>query len=86
MGVRTIENSTGEVHEFHIHQIHFQVLAVNGKQDSACASGNGTTPIRCPTTKAREYPSIRVRMDFRGAVVGEFVVSSAHILDHEEAA
>ncbi|HEY6579468.1 MAG TPA: multicopper oxidase domain-containing protein [Rhizomicrobium sp.] len=79
----TIENQAHENHEFHIHQIHFQLLAVNGVpvppdkrqwyDTYQVGYWNGTG----------KYPNIKVRMDFRGAVVGEFVYH-CHILDHED--
>lgn len=79
----TIQNRTAEVHEFHIHQIHFLVQEENG------------VPI--PKDKQQfydtyqvnfwdgigPYPYIKVKMDFRGAVVGDFVYH-CHILDHED--
>jgi FtsP/CotA-like multicopper oxidase with cupredoxin domain len=76
----TIENRTGEIHAFHIHQIHFKQLEENG--------GPGdqqfwdTYPIDY-WKGSGPYPYIKVRMDFRGAVVGEFVYH-CHILDHED--
>jgi FtsP/CotA-like multicopper oxidase with cupredoxin domain len=78
-----IQNRTAEVHEFHIHQIHFQLLEVNGvpvppKQRQFY----DTHQVGYWTGKGR-YPSIKVRMDFRGAVAGEFVFH-CHILDHED--
>ena len=79
----TIQNRSPEVHEFHIHQIHFLVQAVNGveipkKQQQfydtyQVGFWNGRGP----------YPSIKVKMDFRGAVTGDFVYH-CHILDHED--
>jgi FtsP/CotA-like multicopper oxidase with cupredoxin domain len=79
----TIENRTAEVHEFHIHQIHFLVEEVNGKpvpkQDRQWRD-----TYQVPFWKGgATYPSIKVRMDFRGAVVGDFVYH-CHILDHED--
>jgi FtsP/CotA-like multicopper oxidase with cupredoxin domain len=79
----TIQNYSTEVHEFHIHQIHFQLLEVNGvpvrpKQRQFY----DTYQVPYWTGKGR-YPSIKVRMDFRGAVAGEFVYH-CHILDHED--
>jgi len=79
----TIQNRTAEVHEFHIHQIHFLVTAIDG------------TPI--PKKKQQfydtyqvnywagggDYPSITARMDFRGPVIGDFVYH-CHILKHED--
>ena len=79
----TIQNRTLEPHEFHMHQIHFVVLAVNGvpvpknKQQFY-----DTFQVPYGTGKA-PYPSIKVRMDFRGAVAGDFVYH-CHILGHED--
>jgi FtsP/CotA-like multicopper oxidase with cupredoxin domain len=79
----TIENQTGEVHEFHQHQIHFLLLERNGVPvrpeqqqflDTAQVDfWNGSGP----------FPSIKVRMDFRGMDVGDFVYH-CHILEHED--
>jgi FtsP/CotA-like multicopper oxidase with cupredoxin domain len=78
-----IENHTVEVHEFHIHQIHFLVLQVNGKNVSAKERQWRDTYQVPYWTGSGPYPSIKVRMDFRGAVVGDFVYH-CHILDHED--
>jgi FtsP/CotA-like multicopper oxidase with cupredoxin domain len=78
-----IENHTKEVHEFHIHQIHFQLLAVNGKPVPPKQRQWYDTYQVPYWTGTGPYPSIKVRMDFRGAVVGEFVYH-CHILDHED--
>jgi FtsP/CotA-like multicopper oxidase with cupredoxin domain len=78
----TVENRAQEDHIFHIHQLHFQVLAVDGQPLSDPAlrdtydipywSGSGA------------YPSITVRMDFSDPnVVGTFVYH-CHILEHED--
>jgi hypothetical protein len=78
----TIENCAQEDHIFHIHQIHFQVLAIDGQPvndpairdtvDIPFWSGNGP------------YPSVTVRMDFRDpSIVGTFVYH-CHILEHED--
>jgi FtsP/CotA-like multicopper oxidase with cupredoxin domain len=79
----TIQNRTSETHAFHIHQIHFLLLAVNGtpvpkdKQQLY-----DTYPVGFWSGKG-PYPSIKVRMDFRGADVGDFVYH-CHILEHED--
>jgi FtsP/CotA-like multicopper oxidase with cupredoxin domain len=78
-----IENHTFEVHEFHIHQIHFLVLQVNGKDVSASERQWRDTYQVPYWTGIGHYPSIKVRMDFRGAVAGDFVYH-CHILDHED--
>ena len=81
----TIENRAHEVHEFHIHQIHFQLLAVNGVPiPPEKRQWYDTYQVDYARhNKIPPYPSITVRMDFRGADVGEFVYH-CHILDHED--
>ena len=79
----TIQNRSGENHEFHIHQIHFLLLRRNG-----VAVGNGKRQffdtINVPFWKGKgAYPSVKVRMDFRGPTVGDFVYH-CHILEHED--
>jgi FtsP/CotA-like multicopper oxidase with cupredoxin domain len=79
----TIQNRSPENHEFHMHQIHFLLLAVNGVPVPPSQQQfydmfqvpywSGTGP----------YPSITVRMDFRGPDVGDFVYH-CHILGHED--
>jgi FtsP/CotA-like multicopper oxidase with cupredoxin domain len=78
-----IENRTQEVHEFHIHQIHFQVRAIN-KTPVPLAQRQFRDTFQVPYwTGTGPYPSVTLRMDFRGAVVGDFVYH-CHILDHED--
>ncbi|HEY3778695.1 MAG TPA: multicopper oxidase family protein [Rhizomicrobium sp.] len=81
----TIENRTQEVHEFHIHQIHFQVIAVNGVPVAPKKRQfYDTYQVGYWDGVSKKFPSITLRMDFRGAVEGEFVYH-CHILDHEDA-
>ncbi len=78
----TIENRSGEVHAFHIHQIHFLVEAINGvpvpnpdMQDTIIIPNwTGTGP----------YPSVTLRMDFRDPNIAGTFVYHCHILDHED--
>jgi FtsP/CotA-like multicopper oxidase with cupredoxin domain len=78
----TIENRALENHEFHIHQIHFLVLALNGKPSP---HPNYLDTIQVPYwSGAGPYPSVTLRMDFRGPDVGDFVYH-CHILGHEDA-
>ncbi len=79
----TIENRSFEVHEFHIHQIHFLLLAVNGNPVPAKQQQFYDTYQVPYWTGKGPYPSIKVRMDFRGPIVGDFVYH-CHILDHED--
>ena len=78
----TITNKSGEVHAFHIHQIHFLVEAINGvpvtnpdMQDTVIIPNwSGSGP----------YPSVTVRMDFRDPNIAGTFVYHCHILDHED--
>ncbi len=78
----TVENRAPEDHVFHIHQIHFRVLEIDGKpvHDDALRDTinlpywNGTGP----------YPSVKLRMDFSDPnIVGTFMYH-CHILKHED--
>lgn len=77
----TIENRSLENHEFHIHQIHFLVLEKNG---IPVPNGQFLDTIQVPYwSGSGPYPSVKVRMDFRGETVGDFVYH-CHILGHED--
>jgi FtsP/CotA-like multicopper oxidase with cupredoxin domain len=78
-----IENHSTEVHAFHIHQIHFIELEQNGvpTHDSALRD---TVVVPYWDGVSTQYPSIKVRMDFRDPeIVGTFLYH-CHILDHED--
>ena len=79
-----IENHAPEVHEFHMHQIHFLLLAVNGVPVPPEQRQFYDTYQVGYWNQTGPYPSIKVRMDFRGPVVGDFVYH-CHILQHEDA-
>lgn len=77
----TIENRALENHEFHIHQIHFLLLAQNGVP---VPNGQYLDTIQIPYwSGSGPYPSVTLRMDFRGDTVGDFVYH-CHILGHED--
>jgi len=77
----TIQNRTGENHEFHMHQIHFLQLEQNGVP---VANGQYLDMIQVPYwTGSGPFPSVKVRMDFRGPDIGDFVYH-CHILGHED--
>lgn len=80
----TIENRSPELHAFHIHQIHFKLLQINGQGVSANdAQFYDDYPIP-GWTGSGPYPSIKVKMDFRSpTIVGDFVYH-CHILGHED--
>jgi FtsP/CotA-like multicopper oxidase with cupredoxin domain len=86
-----IQNTAQENHEFHMHQIHFQVLSQDNFED------NGATPapgidgqfldmIEVPFWVGKKnvpLPQVQLLMDFRGMDVGTFVYH-CHILSHED--
>jgi FtsP/CotA-like multicopper oxidase with cupredoxin domain len=79
----TIENRTTEVHEFHMHQIHFKLT----KRDGALVPPRDQQyldTVQVPYwSGAGPYPSVTLLMDFRGHVIGDFVYH-CHILEHED--
>jgi FtsP/CotA-like multicopper oxidase with cupredoxin domain len=79
----TIQNRTAEVHEFHMHQIHFLVEAIDGVPiPKAQQQLYDVFQVGYWTGKG-DYPNIKVKMDFRGPTTGDFVYH-CHILDHED--
>jgi FtsP/CotA-like multicopper oxidase with cupredoxin domain len=78
-----IQNRTSEVHEFHMHQIHFKILEENGMPVPRDQQQWRDTYQVGYWDGAGKYPYIKVRMDFRGAVTGDFLYH-CHILDHED--
>ncbi len=77
----TIQNRSMENHEFHIHQIHFLLLEQDGVRVN---NGQYLDTIQVPYwSGSGPYPSVKVRMDFRGPLVGDFVYH-CHILGHED--
>jgi FtsP/CotA-like multicopper oxidase with cupredoxin domain len=79
----TIQNRTAELHEFHMHQIHFLLLAQNGNPVTLDQL-QFLDMIQVPFWDGKgPYPSVKVRMDFRGPDIGDFVYH-CHILGHED--
>ena len=78
-----VQNRTMENHEFHMHQIHFLLLEQNGVRVPA-QQRQFLDMIQVPYwTGTGPYPSVKVRMDFRGPDIGDFVYH-CHILGHED--
>jgi FtsP/CotA-like multicopper oxidase with cupredoxin domain len=78
-----IENRTQELHAFHIHQIHFMLLEWNGiPLDEPYL--RDTINVGYWDGKSPQYPSVKLRMDFRDpGAVGTFVYH-CHLLEHED--
>src|SRR3984885_8052580 len=78
-----IENRTTEVHAFHLHQLHFVVLEINGKPTNDPAVRD-TIVVPYWDGVSTTYTSVKVRIDFRDPeTVGTFLYH-CHILDHED--
>jgi FtsP/CotA-like multicopper oxidase with cupredoxin domain len=78
-----IENRALETHAFHIHQIHFMLLEVDGKpvkdQDL-----RDTYEIPFWEGPGHPYHSIKARFDFRDPAIAGTFVFHCHILLHED--
>jgi FtsP/CotA-like multicopper oxidase with cupredoxin domain len=78
-----IENRTTELHAFHIHQIHFELMDWSGTPvDEPFLRDTVNVPYY--TDRMLSYPSVRLRMDFRDPnTIGTFVYH-CHLLEHED--
>jgi FtsP/CotA-like multicopper oxidase with cupredoxin domain len=78
-----IENRSNELHAFHIHQLHFLLLDWSGVPVNESFLRD-TVNVPYYTGRSLQYPSVRLRMDFRDPnTVGTFVYH-CHLLEHED--
>ena len=78
-----IENRSTELHAFHIHQIHFQLVEWSGRPISEPFLRD-TVNVPYFNGRMLSYPSVRLRMDFRDPnTIGTFVYH-CHLLEHED--
>jgi FtsP/CotA-like multicopper oxidase with cupredoxin domain len=78
-----IENRSTELHDFHIHQLHFQLRDWSGLPVNEPFLRD-TVNVPYYNGRMLGYPSVRLRMDFRDPnVVGTFVYH-CHLLEHED--
>jgi FtsP/CotA-like multicopper oxidase with cupredoxin domain len=78
-----IENRAREAHVFHIHQLHFQLLARDGV-DANEPLLLDTIDLPYWNGQSAKYPTVKLRMDFRAPeIVGTFLFH-CHILEHED--
>ena len=78
-----IENRSNELHAFHIHQLHFMLLDYRGKPVNEPFLRD-TINVPYYDGKALQYPTVRLRMDFRDPnTVGDFLYH-CHLLEHED--
>jgi FtsP/CotA-like multicopper oxidase with cupredoxin domain len=78
-----IENRSRELHDFHIHQLHFQLREWSGIPVNEPFLRD-TVNVPFYNGRMLQYPSVRLRMDFRDPnIVGTFVYH-CHLLEHED--
>ena len=78
-----IENRSLELHAFHIHQTHFQLLEWNGIPVSEPFLYD-TINVPYWREKMTSFPSIKIRLDFRNPqIVGTFAYH-CHLLEHQD--
>lgn len=82
----TLINRTVEVHDFHIHQVHFAVVAVDGRTvdhphwvDTATVAPQTFGPHGPPTPG-----TLKILVDLRDPAIRGTFVYHCHILDHED--
>jgi FtsP/CotA-like multicopper oxidase with cupredoxin domain len=78
-----IENRSMELHNFHIHQLHFQLVDWNGVAVNEPFTRD-TINVPYYNGHTLAYPSVRVRMDFRDPNIVGLFVYHCHVLDHED--
>ena len=86
-----VENWTNELHAFHIHQVHFRVLEVDGKREhdpelldvmtvpAARTSSGDVTKATGPIVPGR----IRIKLYFPPELAGD-IPFHCHLVDHED--
>jgi len=78
----TIQNRSGEEHAFHMHQIHFLVMAIDGV---AVQNPQLQDTIQVPYWPGKgPYHSVTLRMDFRDPNIAGTFMYHCHIIDHED--
>ena len=78
----TIENRALETHAFHMHQIHFRVLEVDGEP---APNSDLRDTIEIPFWEGKgPYHSVKLRMDFSDPSTAGTFLFHCHILLHED--
>jgi FtsP/CotA-like multicopper oxidase with cupredoxin domain len=84
-----IENWTNELHAFHIHQVHFRVLTIDGKP---VANPPLLDVVNVPYAEATGYHSkegpvrpgrVRIKLTFPESLAGD-IPFHCHLVDHED--
>ena len=79
----TIENRSREMHEFHVHEIHFKLTKRDGAPVPLDDQQYLDTTQVPPWSGRGPYPSITVVLDFGSGVTGDLLYH-CHMLDHED--
>jgi FtsP/CotA-like multicopper oxidase with cupredoxin domain len=78
-----IENRSSELHAFHIHQLHFLLVGWSGVAVNEPFLRD-TVNVPYYNGRTLEYPSVRLRMDFRDPDTVGTLVYHCHLLEHED--
>jgi FtsP/CotA-like multicopper oxidase with cupredoxin domain len=78
-----IENRSNELHAFHIHQLHFMLLDYRGRPVNEPFLRD-TVNVPYYNGRALEYPSVKLRMDFRDPNTVGIFLYHCHLLEHED--
>jgi FtsP/CotA-like multicopper oxidase with cupredoxin domain len=79
----TIENRSLESHVFHIHQLHFLLLERDGTAASESYLAD-TADVPYWDGRSTEFPSVKLRMDFRDPNIVGIFPYHCHILQHSD--
>ena len=78
----TVENRALETHAFHMHQIHFKLMEVDGKK---VPDTDMLDTVTIPYWDGKgPYHSVKLRMDFRDPTIAGTFLFHCHILLHED--
>ncbi|MBV8164571.1 MAG: multicopper oxidase domain-containing protein [Candidatus Eremiobacteraeota bacterium] len=83
----TVLNKTNEIHDFHIHQVHFIVEAINGVPvpPPYFWYDSFILPYQTKNSDGTTTPgSLKLLLDFRDPVIKGKFVYHCHLLDHED--
>ena len=78
-----IENRSSELHAFHIHQLHFLMVGFDGMTVNEPFLRD-TVNVPYYNGRALQYPTVRLRMDFRDPNTVGTLVYHCHLLEHED--
>jgi len=81
----TIRNDTDEVHDIHIHQVHFLVESLDGSQvNPRTWRDTVLVPAQRNAGGRRTPGTARILVDFRNPAIRGTFVFHCHMLDHED--